>query len=135
MTKIISYLLLAIMILNSSYLSYKYFNFYYGGGMLKGFDCTDGCDSVMMSQYSMFFGIPIPVYGLAYFILLAILFHFKQNKFLIPLLVIGCLAALGFLYILYFVLHMTCKFCLLSHISLFLFMVLYCISIVKQENK
>lgn len=124
MTKILAYLLLLMMVLNSSFLSYKYINFYYGGGMLKAFDCTDGCDSVMMSQYAMFFGIPVPIYGLAYFILITLLFHFKQNRFLIPILLLGSAGAIGFLYILYFVLHMTCKFCLLSHILLFLFTIL-----------
>ncbi len=145
----LAYLLLAILILNSSYLSYKYINFFYGGNMLNALDCSDDCDSVMMSPYSLLFGIPVPVYGLVYFLALAAFFVlltvYKQNhplsklaeifisndryrlqqKLFEVLLIAGCLAATGFLFVLYGVLHMFCKFCLLSHISLFLFTLNY----------
>ncbi len=145
----LAYLLLGILILNSSYLSYKYLSFFYGGNMLTSLDCTDDCDSVMMSPYSMLFGIPVPVYGLIYFLALAgffiLLTVYKQDHKLSKLaelfisndryrlqqrlfefmLIAGCLTAVAFLYILYGVLHMFCKFCLLSHSALFLFTLNY----------
>lgn len=147
----LAYVLLAVMIINSLYLSYKYLNFYYGGGVLNSFDCTDDCDSVMMSNYSMFMGIPVPVYGLFYFIAITAFFvlltNYKaegdnwlikfssilisadkygfQQKLFELLLLLGTGFALWFLYILYFVLEMVCKFCLLSHSSLILFTLIY----------
>lgn len=147
----LAYTLLSVMILNSIYLSYKYINFYYLGDMIKSFDCTDDCDSVMMSSYSLVFGIPVPVFGLLYFIALTLFFillsNYKadsngfitklankiigsdtlqiQQKLFELMLLIGCLVALWFLYILYGELGMFCKFCMLSHSCLFLFTFVY----------
>lgn len=126
----LAYTLLLILIINSAYLSYKYFNFYYGGNLLDNLNCSDGCDSVMMSPYAMFAGIPVPAFGLAYFIILTIAFllyskSILDQKFFDLLIFAGVLAALAFLYILYFKLHMMCKFCLLSHIGTGLFAINY----------
>jgi uncharacterized membrane protein len=148
---LISYFLLSVMIINSTYLSYKYLNYFYGPADLASFDCSDGCDTVMMSNYSMIFGIPVPVYGLLFFILITVLFvtltkfndpsaswlehlsklesstsSYKVQKQIFELLLIlGCLAAIVFIYLLYFVIGSICKFCLLSHIFLFLFTIIY----------
>ena len=147
----LAYVLLAVMIVNSLYLSYKYMNFYYGGSVLDSFDCADDCDSVMMSEYSMFFGIPVPIYGLLYFFAITAFFvlltnyktegaswvcklsdllissdHYSfQQKLFELMLVLGCSFAIWFLYILYFVLEMICKFCLLSHSALIVFTLIY----------
>lgn len=102
---------------------------------MQGFDCVEDCDAVMMSAYSMLFGIPVPVYGLAFFIALSLMFYFLKYSLVKILfefsLLVGCLAASGFLFILYFKLHMMCKFCLLSHVCLFLFTGLYFSAIRK----
>ncbi len=124
----IPYTLLSGLLINSSYLSNKYIDFYFKGGFLSA-DCGDDCDSVMTSKFAMIFGIPIPIYGLSFFIVLTISFlilHLSQKKkplgFLPSpklifemLLIMGCVAASVFLYILYFELQMICKFCLISH--------------------
>lgn len=130
MIKRILYILLATMIINSSYLSYKYCKFYFGNKLLESFDCADGCDSVMMSSYSLIFGIPVPLYGLVYFLGLTILFIMHTKKSLPKKIVSLYLApGLGFagycLYVLYFVLQLNCKFCLLSHGCLILFTALF----------
>ena len=147
----LAYVLLSVLILNSLYLSYKYVNFYYLGDMVNSFDCTDDCDSVMMSSYSLIFGIPVPIFGLLYFIALTLFFvlltNYKadsdnfvtkisnkiigsdkfqlQQKLFEFLLLTGCLVALWFLYILYGELKLFCKFCMLSHTGLFLFTFVY----------
>lgn len=148
----ICYTLLAIMLVNSLYLSYKYMDFYYWGGMMKSFDCVEDCDAVMMSDYSILFGLPVPAYGLAYFIVIAALFFYlhyqaqrhseqsEESQGLIKntfklFLILGCVFALGFLYILYFKLEMFCKFCLLSHTSLFLFTGVYFFGFQQQGKK
>lgn len=147
----LAYVLLAVLIVNSLYLSYKYLSFYYAGGMLSSFDCSDDCDSVMMSEYSMFMGIPVPVYGLFYFLAITVFFsiltnykseantwmvklsqrliladHYRLQQTLFEfMLIIGCSFALWFLYVLYFKLQMICKFCLISHSGLISFTLIY----------
>jgi uncharacterized membrane protein len=70
------------MTINSSFLSYKYCKFYFGNKLLTNFDCSDGCDSVMMSSYSLIFGLPVPLYGLVYFLGLTLIFILHQKKIL-----------------------------------------------------
>ena len=67
---LLQYLLLLVLLLNSAFLSYKYIKFYYLGDMLKNSTCAQDCDAVMMSSYALMLGIPVPVFGFAYFLLL-----------------------------------------------------------------
>gem|GEM_PF-3189386 len=67
--KLLPYILFAGLIADASYLSYKYYQFYYQGGFLASLGCTDDCDTVMMSPYAMLFKIPIPFYGLGFYLL------------------------------------------------------------------
>lgn len=130
---------MTVMLINSSYLSYKYCKFYFGNKLLESFDCADGCDSVMMSSYSLMFGIPVPVYGLVYFLGLTVLLilHTKNS---VPKKAVGLYLApgLGFagycLYVLYFVLQLNCKFCLLSHGCLILFTILFTLKPTHRED-
>jgi uncharacterized membrane protein len=127
---LIPYALLGILIINSGLLSYKYLKFYYFQNLedLAALSaCTGGCDAVMMSKYALLFKVPIPVYGfIAFNILLALFIRMHHMKD--PLarkafnfVLISCiLAAITCLIILYFVLHLHCKFCMLSHITLFI---------------
>ena len=122
----LAYVLLAAMIINAIFLSQKYMNFYYWGDLTSSFECVDDCDSVMMSKYSLVYGIPVPIFGLSYFVVLGLLFWTKFRQMLLDFwLVIGCLSALSFIYLLYFELKLFCKFCMLSHVSLFAFAVIY----------
>lgn len=133
---ILAFTLIAILIANSAYLSYKYSQFYYGGSLLSSFDCADDCDSVMMSQYALIFGVPVPFYGLLYFITIAVSFALLvkakiQRKVFDLFLVSGCAFALYCLYLLKFALQLSCKFCMLSHCCLFAFTALYFIYLRK----
>lgn len=143
---IASYLVLLVLILNSAYLSYKYWQFYFGGGMLAAFNCTDGCDSVMLSKYALIFGIPVPFYGLAMFLTITVIYIFLNTRsstyefkglvtVLDGLLLSSCFAAMCFIYLMYSVLHMVCKFCLLSHICTLLFSLIYFFYIKTQYWK
>jgi len=130
---------MTVMLINSSYLSYKYCKFYFGNKLLESFDCADGCDSVMMSSYSLMFGIPVPVYGLVYFLGLTILFilHTKNSlpKKAVGLYLVPGLGFAGYcLYVLYFVLQLNCKFCLLSHGCLLLFTILFTLKPTHRED-
>lgn len=123
------YALFAILIANSSYLTYKYVHFYYMGGFLSP-GCTDDCDSVMMSKFALLFGVPIPIYGLSYFLVLFTLYLLSQinicsKKVFEMFLILGCIAAAVFLYLLYVQLEMYCKFCTISHVSTYLLAIYY----------
>ena len=141
---LLQYLLLLVLLLNSAFLSYKYIKFYYLGDMLKNLTCAQDCDAVMMSSYALMFGIPVPVFGFAYFLLLTICFSLlisnfqlvkknTQKKIFAFLLLLGISFALCFIYILSIKLKLFCKFCMLSHITLFLFSFVYLFSL--KTNK
>ncbi len=49
--------------------------------MLKNLTCAQDCDAVMMSSYALIFGIPVPVFGFAYFLLLTICFSLLISNF------------------------------------------------------
>lgn len=80
---------------------------------------VDGCDRVLSSSYAYIFGIPLYVWGCAYYAcaLIALLSLFKRKiselHFFLYVLV-GFIASLIFLYIQAFVLHAFCFSCLVS---------------------
>ena len=134
------------MIVNSAILSYKYIDFYFLSNNLADLhhlSCDTDCDAVMMSENAMIFGIPVPIYGFLMFLLIAVLFYrvFRDDdnqvsKKLLEICLLGSvLGALGFIYILYFKLELMCKFCMLSHVTLFLFTGYYFINFKARLNK
>lgn len=90
-------------------------------------DLTHGCEAVLNSKYSMLFGLPLSVWGVAYFssvIVSALLAnHYGVwRKILTVILSLGALAALGFLSIQFFILKKVCQYCLTTDIlSILLF--------------
>lgn len=80
-----------------------------------------GCTQVTTSQYSIFFGIPVALFGVFYYFTLFVLsllaldrknpLFLKRAAWLTPL---GFLASGYFLFIQAFVLHAFCSYCLLS---------------------
>lgn len=135
-----AYLFLGILLVNASFLSYKYYKFYSGFHSMNSFDCHDDCDSVMMSQYGRIFGIPTPIYGLIYFMVLTIGFYLIQRhnhlqRLFEIYLGLGCLIAIGFIYLLRNVLQLDCPFCMTSHLFLFLFAWLYCLLRTSIRNR
>jgi uncharacterized membrane protein len=78
---------------------------------------THGCEVVLTSKYSVMFGLPLSVWGVAYST--AVIFsalmanHYESwRKILTGLLALGALASLGFLSIQFFVLKKICQYCL-----------------------
>src|SRR4030042_2212574 len=87
---------------------------------------SSGCDAVRASSYSHCLGIPQPVFGVIFYVLLIILSllvaiwrHFPENKIKKTILIV---ALFGFAYSVYltyleaFVIHGFCDWCLLSAI-------------------
>lgn len=150
---IVPFMLLGVLIINSAVLAYKYINFYYFKDILADIHalaCTTDCDAVMLSKYALLFGIPTPVYGLVSFSLLCYMYsrlHFgkqhpemdsesehdeKTEQELVKIkrvfesfLIFLVLMAIYYMYIMFFQLELVCKFCMLSHVTLFLFTAYY----------
>lgn len=82
---------------------------------------TQGCNEVLQSKYARLLGLPLPVWGIAFyfgvvfFSLLAN--HYKQGKKLLTLLLsVGSLGALAFLFIQFFVIGKVCQYCLVTDV-------------------
>ncbi len=92
-------------------------------------DLTHGCEVVLNSRYATLFGLPLSVWGSAYFvsvIISALLANHYQvwRKILTIILSFGALSALILLSIQFFVLKKVCQYCLavdLTNILLFIF--------------
>lgn len=82
---------------------------------------TGGCEDVLSSRYASLFGIPLAVWGVAYFtgVILAALLanHYAVwRKALTILLSAGALAAAVFLVLQFFVLKKVCQYCLVTDV-------------------
>ncbi len=80
-------------------------------------DITGGCEVVLNSKYSSFLGLPLSVWGSAYFfgvIISALMANHYPNwrKLLTFLLGFGALSSLVLLGIQFFVLKKVCQYCL-----------------------
>jgi len=90
-------------------------------------DITHGCEDVLNSKYSMLFGLPLGVWGVAYFtavIISALLAnsYLLWKRILTVLLGLGTLAALVFLSLQFFVIKKVCQYCLTTDLlSILLF--------------
>lgn len=99
-----------------------------------------GCDIVRTSPYSSFFGISIPILGIAFYLGMAILsvIHSQESvqKIIRKLQLLGAVAAVGFgIYLTYleaFVIKAFCFWCVLSFIISIL--ILLSIVLAKKEN-
>lgn len=90
-------------------------------------DITHGCEAVLSSKYSMLLGLPLGVWGVAYFtavIVSALLAdsYLVWKKILTVLLGLGALASLVFLSLQFFVIKKVCQYCLATDLlSILLF--------------
>lgn len=88
-----------------------------------GVNTPDGCNIVAQSEYSRLFGIPLALYGLAFYITtfaLAAAAFFKRTRYLTQALVgfglFGLLSSLYFLYLQIFRIEAICIYCVASFI-------------------
>lgn len=92
-------------------------------------DLTHGCETVLSSKYSMFFGVSLANWGIVFFsgIIIAALLanHYNLWKKLLTLgLSLGALGALVFLSLQFFVIKQVCQYCLLSDILAIIMLIL-----------
>ncbi|MBU1202657.1 vitamin K epoxide reductase family protein [Patescibacteria group bacterium] len=83
-----------------------------------------GCQEVLVSPYSEIFGLPIALFGAAYylFIFLTAVFYL-DTKHILAFKVLGYLPIIAFVFSLYlvylqiFVIHAICQYCMLSALT------------------
>ncbi len=92
------------------------------GGPIPCFIGT-GCDTVARSPYSNMFGIPVALYGVAFYLLIggcALLYLDTKKMFfarlLLPLTTLGFLMSLYFIYVQKFLIGAFCVYCIISAI-------------------
>jgi len=79
-------------------------------------DLTHGCETVLNSKYSVFLGLPLAVWGVAYFsaVIISSLLanhYLVWQKILTLILGGGTLASLVFLSLQFFVIKKVCQYC------------------------
>ncbi|HTD87710.1 MAG TPA: vitamin K epoxide reductase family protein [Candidatus Binatia bacterium] len=98
------------------------------GSGVAGCGPESGCDEVLQSRWSRWFGIPVSAFSvLVYGALLALTFRFGRKsdptterttwRLIIPVAILAVLAVVYFAALQFFVLHRTCPFCMSVHAS------------------
>lgn len=114
-----------------------------GGDSGCGFSDTINCDKVLASQYGALFGIPLGVYGLAYFAVVLLVsvttnpqVSIRQET-LMRFLVCGAgmLGTLGLSYISYIVLKAACPVCMATHVVVLLSFLMALWQFLKARQK
>lgn len=91
------------------------------------------CGRVLRSSYSVVLGIPLALYGLAYYLFLLPVVLWKP-RWLIFVTPLGLIASLYLLYLQLFVLHAICLYCIFSAaINLLLLLLAFVSQINSQE--
>ncbi len=98
-------------------------------GFVVPCNLTHGCESVLNSKYSMLFGLPLSVWGVAYFLAVVVSalmsnHYLKWQKVLTAILALGGVAALIFLSLQFFVIKRVCQYCLSTDLLSILLFVL-----------
>ncbi len=104
--------------------------------------CTiHGCETVLSSAYSVVFGLPVALLGVAYyFVLLILYFIYFQKKntslliFTLRLSIVGFLADLWFVSAQAFLIHAWCVYCLLSALMSTLIFILSYWELFHKKN-
>lgn len=90
-----------------------------GGAELRLCPAGSGCQLVQASRYAMLVGVPLPVYGMAYYGTLLVISAWghepaRRWQLALPVAAAGASASAVFLGVQHFVLHAFCSLCLLS---------------------
>lgn len=124
---------------DSTYLSFRHFSLVPGTCLIG-----TGCDNVLASTYSVFAGVPVAFFGVAYYLAIVVFaiaaLYTKNFRFMLAaaaLSVTGLFASAWFVYLQLFVIHQICAYCMISATtSLLLFIggVLVALKMRKRES-
>src|SRR5258708_4125440 len=142
MRKIILLFLSGIGVYDSAYLTIEHYKNTLPPCSIHAF--ASDCGKVLHSQYAVVFGIPLAVFGIVFygsiFLTLLFCFRFKTHflrKVILTITPIRFLFSLCLFYVLLFVIHAICLYCLVSAVtSTLLFLLSYIFfKVIKKENK
>ena len=84
------------------------------------------CEKVQLSRYSEIAGIPVSVFGIAYyFVLLSLFYYSAKKKWLNLLLVWGILFSTYLTYLELFVIKAICMWCVVSFVNIVIISAIY----------
>ncbi len=137
-----TWLLVLILVLSlagvadAAYLTAKH----YSGGPVPC-SITGGCEVVMSSSWATIGGVPTAGFGAAYYLAAFFLtiFYLDARRpwtliLLLALTALGLLASLALLYLMAFVLHSYCQYCLLSDVITVLLFVATLTAVAQQRH-
>jgi uncharacterized membrane protein len=105
-------LLFAVAIAGLLVSGYLFITYTSGGPITCGLG--HGCDTVRASEYASFFGVPTPVYGLVFYLLLAIGVIIRWQRGLLLLTTGGLVVSAYLTYLEAFVVEAWCTWCVAS---------------------
>ena|SRR3989344_2906425 len=94
---------------NSSYLTILHYK-----NIIPPCTLARGCETVLTSQFSVIFGVPIALFGSLFFLTLIILLLLGKSNYFKLLILAGVVVSIILFCIQAFVLHAFCQYCLLS---------------------
>ena len=94
---------------DSSYLTILHYK-----NIIPPCNIAKGCETVLTSQFSTIFGIPISLIGSLYFLTLIILLLLRFSRYFKILILSGVAVSVVLFSIQAFILHAFCQYCLLS---------------------
>jgi len=93
-------------------------------GRIPPCSIISGCEKVTTSKYSVIFGVPTSLLGTLYYLAVIVaLVYFLDSKKTIVIKLVSMFTLAGFLfsgwlmYLMFFVIHAVCQYCLLSALS------------------
>lgn len=105
---LLSYILLVIGLLTSVYL-------YLADVSIVPLGCTlSSCEKVNTSEYAYFFGIPLALFGVVFYLGTIIVLYLKKYNLFFLAGIIGLLTSIYLTSVEAFILHAFCQWCLLS---------------------
>jgi len=94
---------------NSSYLTILHYK-----NIIPPCTLARGCETVLTSQFSVIFGVPIALFGSLFFLTLIILLLLGKSNYFKLLILAGVVVSIILFCIQAFILHAFCQYCLLS---------------------
>ena len=121
---------------DATYLTVEHFQ-----GIIPPCSITGGCENVLTSPYAAIAGIPVPLLGAVYYVLMLLgLYIYLDTKkeivlrYMLRFSVVGFIMTTWFLYVQQFLIHAYCQYCLLSALTSTLLFVIAIVSFTKYSS-
>ncbi len=120
---------------DASYLAIEHYQ-----GVIPPCSIVSGCETVLTSSYSVMFGIPVALFGALFYLLVAAgAFAYLEGKherlfrYSLLVTVFGLLFSIWFVYLMAFIIHSYCLYCLGSATTSTILFILACVIFKKYK--